>query len=888
MIDSSNLNSIMNNDQKTTFGYHEQNTSSFKRNSKRNNNKKIGLMFGLFVLVLLISGGGIALFLTSQKGSGDLRQDASMKAGLIKADPAGFESDDDELDYVPNMILVKTRDSEPVLSTLSRVTAQLAEDQDVAFEQENPVATVAQLDRIGLVTLDQAEEQDLNETIQLLEEDESIEYAEPVYLAKYTTVNDSYYKTNEKSGLDYFQWNLNRINIEGAWDLLPDKGSSQVIAAVIDSGVAFMNYTDPQTGVSFGKAPELSHINFVAPASIQSLDCELEPLADTVVTQYAGDYRGHGTHVAGTIAQATNNSAHAAGIAAKTSIMPIRVGHPCAGGEREEVISVLDIALGVIHAVDNGAKVINMSIGVGGDATVLREAIEYAYDNEVTVIVSSGNDAENSTPIMYPAAYPETISVGATAWDNSRASYSQYIPRNGVGVDIMAPGGELVGDDGYLADVNEDKLFDGIVQQTMMPGDPDSFTEVGNYLQVNPDVGYYCLLEVDGEIEIAIDECGLFQGTSMAAPHVTGVVALMLAANPDLSPDEVRAILLDSAQWHDGYNASEYGAGLVDAQAAVASSLGTSPTTEPTETPSVTPEPTETPSVTPEPTISESPTPEVTPDPDVTCNSPSDCDDDNECTLDLCVSPGTANALCQHQVLAGNICNSGSGICDENGQCTTLEDIAVVSFQVALDGIPYCEGESCHHPLENGREVDVQVMLISSMEATITKNISLKYDQTSKTYKSKSTEPLILTSINPGPYMVVLKGPMHLGTRYCYYGSKAGNSCTLADLVNASSNYDLVKANQEMFVWLETGKAFNLDFSKHPVKVGDFPISAAGSNTQDGKADVKDYSFMLSCLGNKSRTDSCITRADVDYSGQVNNIDLGLLRKTLTEVADQI
>ncbi len=884
MINSSSDNFDLNADQNTTFGYHNPTQPTPSKDFKRKKLSKLPTVLGLLVLVLLISGGAVALFLTGQKGSGDLRQDASMKAGLIKADPAGFEVADDELDYVPNMVLVKTKNSEPVLSTLSRVTAKLAQDQDVTFEQENPVTEVAQLDRIGLVTLDQAEGQDLDEAIQLLEEDESIEYAEPVYLAKYTTVNDSYYKNSEKSGLEYFQWNLERINIEGAWDLLPDKGSSQVIAAVIDSGVAFMNYTDPQTGMSFGKAPELSHINFVAPASIQSLDCELEPLADTVVTQYAGDYRGHGTHVAGTIAQATNNSAHAAGIAAKTSIMPIRVGHPCSGGEREEVISVLDIALGVIHAVDNGAKVINMSIGVGGDATVLREAIEYAYENDVTVIVSSGNDAENSTPVMYPAAYPETISVGATAWDNSRASYSQYIPRNGVGVDIMAPGGELVGEDGYLADVNEDKLFDGIVQQTIMPGDPDSFTEIGNYLQVNPDVGYYCLLEVDGEIEIAIDACGLFQGTSMAAPHVTGVVALILAANPDLSPDEVKAIMLDTAQWHDGYNASEYGAGLIDAQAAVAAALGADPTPDPTDAPVVTPEPTISESPTPEAT----PDPEVTPDPGVTCNSPSDCDDNNECTLDLCVSPGTANALCQHQVLAGNICNSGSGICDENGQCTTLDDIAVVSFQVALDGVPYCEGENCHHPLENGKEVDAQVMLISSTDTTITKNVSLKYDQASKTYKSKLTEPLILTSINPGPYMVVLKGPMHLGTRYCYFGSKAGNSCTLADLVNATANYDSVTANQEMFVWLETGKAFNLDFSKHPVKVGDFPISASGSNTQDGKADVKDYSFMLSCLGNKSRTAPCISRADVDFSGQVNNIDLGLLRKTLTEVADQI
>lgn len=887
MNTTSSNNLDLSADQNTTFGYHYSAQSVPSKDLKRKKTSKRSTVLGLLVLVLLISGGAIALFLTGQKGSGDLRQDASMKAGLIKAELASLDLDNEELDYVPNMVLVKTKESGPVFSTLSRVTAQLAEVHDVTFDQEDSVAEVTQLERVGLVSLDQDDDQDLNEVIQFLEEDDSIEYAEPVYLAKYTTANDSYYKNNERSGIEYFQWNLARINIEGAWNLLPDKGNSQVIAAVIDSGVAFMNYTDSQTGMSFGKAPELAHVNFVAPASIQSLDCELEPLPNTVVTQYAGDYRGHGTHVASTIAQATNNSAHAAGIAAKTTIIPIRIGHPCSGGEREEVISVLDIALGVVHAVDNGAKVINMSIGVSGDATVLREAIEYAHENGVTVVVSSGNDAKNSTPVMYPAAYPETISVGATAWNNNRANYSQYLPRNGVGVDIMAPGGQLVDDEGYLADENGDKLFDGILQQTIMPNDQDSFTEVGNYVQVNPEVGYYCLVD-NGGIEIAIDECGLFQGTSMAAPHITGVVALMLAANPGLSPDEVRTILLDTAQWHAGYNSSEYGAGLVDAEAAVAAALGTDPSPSPELTPTNTPIPTPEVTASPTPEVTASPTPEVTPDPGAACSSPSDCNDGNECTLDLCVSPGTTNALCQHQVLVGNVCNSGSGICNENGQCTTLDDIAVISFQVSFDGVPYCEGENCHHPIDYGREVDVQVMLISASDATITKNISLKYDQTSKAYKSKSTEPLILSNINPGPYMVVLKGPMHLGTRYCYFGSKAGNSCTLADLVNATSKFDSSLAAEEMFVWLENGNVYNLDFSSSPVKVGDFPISSSGSNTQDGKADVKDYSFMLSCLGSKSRTTSCISRADVDFSGQVNNIDLGLLRKTLTEVADQI
>ncbi len=860
----------------STFGYHGFSQDSIDKNLKKVKKSHFKMFFSLAVMVLLISGGLIAFYLVGQRGSGDLRQDASMRVGLLQVE---IDQDEEQkLDYVPNMLLVKTKQADPVFATLSRVTAQLSEDHDVVFSQEESVSEISQLDGVGLVALDQEEDQNLSEVIELLAEDDSIEYVEPVYLAEFFSVNDSYYKNNGKSGLDYYQWNLARINIEGAWDLLPDKGSSQVVAAVIDSGVAFMNYTDPQTGDQYKKAPELAHVNFVAPASFQSVSCSAEALPATVKTQYAGDYFGHGTHIAGTIAQATNNSAHAAGIAAKTSIMPIRIGHPCPEGSvLDEVISSIDIALGVRHAVDNGANVISMSLGLN-DSQILRDAIKYAYDHGVTVVAAAGNDAKNSTPISYPAAYTKTIAVGATRWDNVRSHYSQYVSRNGVGVDIVAPGGEIVNSEGYVNDMNDDLLFDGILQQTIVTNDPSSFTEVGNYIQINPEVGFFCVKQVGTNINLAVDECGLMQGTSMATPHVTGVVALMLAANPSLTPDEVRTILLDTAQWHEGYNSSEYGAGLLDAQAAVAAVLGTSPS----------PNPTNTPTITPEPTISGSPTPEVTPDPGAACSSPSDCNDNNECTLDLCVSPGTANALCQYQVLTGSVCNSGSGICNENGQCTTLDDVAVVSLQVTLDGIPYCEGNNCHHPQENGKEIDVQVMLINSSDTSITKNLSMKYDQAAKAYKTKMTEPLILTTLTPGPYMIVVKGPMHLGTRYCYYGSKAKNSCSFVDLVNATSTLNATTAAQEKFVWLESGQAYNLDFSLSPVKVGDLPISSSGSNTQDGKVDVKDYSFMLSCLGSKSRTASCVARADVDYSGQVNNIDLGLLRRTLTEVADQI
>jgi hypothetical protein len=135
-----------------------------------------------------------------------------------------------------------------------------------------------------------------------------------------------------------------------------------------------------------------------------------------------------------------------------------------------------------------------------------------------------------------------------------------------------------------------------------------------------------------------------------------------------------------------------------------------------------------------------------------------------------------------------------------------------------------------------------------------------------------------------GPYMVFVKGPMHLATRYCYFGNKATEKCIFEDLVEVNNEYPV---RQTGFIYLDPGNV-TIDLSKKPLMVGDLPISGDSQNVQDGKANIFDYSFMLTCLGNGSRTDSCVTRADVDYSEQVNNIDLGLLRKTLTEIADEL
>jgi len=106
-------------------------------------------------------------------------------------------------------------------------------------------------------------------------------------------------------------------------------------------------------------------------------------------------------------------------------------------------------------------------------------------------------------------------------------------------------------------------------------------------------------------------------------------------------------------------------------------------------------------------------------------------------------------------------------------------------------------------------------------------------------------------------------------------------------LVEATVNFDEAEAAQEKFIWLTPGKYYQLNLSAAPVKAGDLPISGEQKNQQDGMANVIDYSFLLSCLGSSSRSEVCLGYADLDYSGQVNNIDLGLMRRTLKEVVDQ-
>lgn len=327
-------------------------------------------------------------------------------------------------------------------------------------------------------------------------------YAEPNYIAQaYAVPNDPYYN---------LQWNLadpanGGIDMESAWEKSSGTG---VIVAIIDTGIAYETYD------KYIQVPDLAGASFVPGYDFVNDDT------------HPNDDNSHGTHVAGTVAQSTDNGTGVAGIAYEASLMPVKVLDKRGSG------SYADIAEGIIWAADNGADVINMSLGGSVGALVMEEALAYAHNvKNVTIVAAAGNDGTGT--VGYPAAYDDyVIAVGATRVDKTLAYYSNW----GESLDLVAPGGDV------NVDQDGDGYVDGILQNTFNP----------NTKRVT-DFGYY-----------------FFQGTSMASPHVAGVAALVIAAGIADQPEDVKTVLQNSAEdlGTEGRD-NNYGYGLINAAAAL-------------------------------------------------------------------------------------------------------------------------------------------------------------------------------------------------------------------------------------------------------------------------------------------------------------------------------
>jgi serine protease len=320
------------------------------------------------------------------------------------------------------------------------------------------------------------------EVLDRLSHDPHVEGVEPLARVR------AFYVPNDPLLKD--QWHMERIGASRAWDFATGRG---VTVAVIDTGIAC------ETHGPFTKGTDLAQTECVPGWNVVTKN------------EHANDDQGHGTHVAGTIAQSTNNGIGGAGVAFHARLMPVKVLNEGGWG------TTADIADGIRWAAEHGAHVINMSLGGPRNSRVMQKAIDYAISQGVVVVAAAGNTGGH---VQYPGASDGVLGVSATDADDKLAKFSS----RGDGVDIAAPG------------VN-------VVQQTICKKGRDK-------CEVFP--GY--------------------SGTSMAAPHVAGAAALVMSLGVT-DPVAVEEALRKGARAVPGSDTDAgkklYGAGVLQAADAV-------------------------------------------------------------------------------------------------------------------------------------------------------------------------------------------------------------------------------------------------------------------------------------------------------------------------------
>ncbi len=343
--------------------------------------------------------------------------------------------------------------------------------------------TAGQRSRLKQRTLDWIDE---------LNRDPDVLFAEPNYLYQaFRVPNDTRYPE---------QWHYSFVNFEGAWDITV--GSADVIAAVLDTGARFDH---PDLG------PRLTggQFDFVSDPA-RSLDGDG---LDGDATDPGDDPAGfgssfHGTHVAGTLGAVTDNGQGVAGVNWVSPLMTLRVLGASGSGTTFDIAQAVLYAAGLPNASGgtpaDRAHVINMSLGGPGRSQVLADAVADALAEGVAIVAAAGNE-RTATP-MFPASLDGVVSVGATDLSGGLAPYSNF----GTRIDVVASGGNVT------QDRNGDQRPDGVLSTL--------WNEAGNA----PRFEFY-------------------EGTSMASPHVAGLVSLMLSVNDGLSPAQVRSILQNTA-----------------------------------------------------------------------------------------------------------------------------------------------------------------------------------------------------------------------------------------------------------------------------------------------------------------------------------------------------
>lgn len=403
--------------------------------------------------------------------------------------------------HLPGELLVGLRPLSPKVPL-----ATVAQDLATSLGAQT-LATLAPLRMVHL-RLDPQQE---TAALRRLQADPRVAWVEPNYLFTPAFVpNDPAYRSVQRNY-------LSRLEMERAWDTTT--GRREVVIAVLDTGVDVAH-------------PDLAGGLWTNPGEVpgNGLDDDGNGFVDDVHgwdfadndNDLADDY-GHGTHVAGIAAARINNAVGIAGMAGGATIMPVDVFR---GG----IGAYADLIQAIVYAADNGAQVINMSLGAPSYSRGEEAAVDYAWARDVVLVAAAGNNASNA--LFYPAAHAHVIGVAATTAADAQASFSNYGPF----VAVSAPG-----------------------------------------------LSIYSTLPWRSY--------GYLSGTSMAAPHVAGLAALIRSFNPTLRNDEVRALIESTADDLGAPGRDDtFGFGRINAARALAAAP-TPPTPEPPPVPRPSPTP---------------------------------------------------------------------------------------------------------------------------------------------------------------------------------------------------------------------------------------------------------------------------------------------------------
>jgi serine protease len=416
------------------------------------------------------------------------------------------------------------------------VGGDLGRSMRMRFDTQTETSAVFHSLRMADETLEQAAKitddelrgkQRTLEVIKALRQREDVLFAEPNYIRKtFISPNDTNFN---------LQWHYNLINLPEAWDLTT--GSSAVIVAVVDTGV-LVNHPDLAAKLTGTGYDFVSDVNISGDGD--GIDNNPDDPGDKATANNTSTF--HGTHVAGIIAAATDNNLGVAGAGWQTRVMAIRALGLGGVGTDYDIAQAIRYAAGLTN--DSGtlpirpADIINLSLGSDVNSTTLADAIQAAENQGVIVIAAAGNESTNLP--FYPAAYDTVVSVSAVDFAANLAPYSNY----GATIDVAAPGGDA------SSDQNGDAIEDSVLSTLGRDG--------------------------SGTIEMVY---GFYQGTSMAAPHVAGVAALMKAQQPVMTPNDFRVHLAGGNITNTIGDANFFGSGLINAQKSVLEAQnGTLPT----------------------------------------------------------------------------------------------------------------------------------------------------------------------------------------------------------------------------------------------------------------------------------------------------------------------